>query len=211
MVSQIKGPYREIFPKAINYIKRELESCETVLDLGCGRNSSLQHCSVPYSLGVEIFKHYLEESRRKGIHTEYVKADVRKIEFKPCSFDAILALDVLEHLTKEEGLILIKKMENWARKKIIIFTPNEYLWQNGYDNNPYQEHKSGWGVRDLEKFGFEVFGIIGWKKLRGSQASMKYKPTFLWGIFSDLTQIVTHHHPELAFQLLAIKQVRGDK
>jgi hypothetical protein len=42
-------------------------------------------------------------------------------------------------------------MEKWAIKKIIIKTPNEYLWQDGYDNNPMQEHKSGWSVEELQK------------------------------------------------------------
>ena len=203
-------PYRKLFPGWIEYFKKELSNCNTVLDLGCGCNSPIQYCGIFFSVGVELFGPYLQESKKKRIHNQYIKADIKKIEFKPKSFDAILYSEVLEHLTKEEGYELIKKMEKWAKKKIIITTPNEYLWQNGYDNNPLQEHKSGWSVEELERLGFNVFGMNGWKKLRGYKGSVKYKPTLLWNIIANLTQKITYRYPRYAFQLFAIKQT-GDK
>ena len=204
--------YKKFFKSSswIDYLKKELSDCDTILDLGCGYNSSIQYCNVPFSVGVELFEPYLQESKKKGIHNQYIKADVRKVELKPKSFDAVVLLDVLEHLTKEEGYELIRKMEKYARKKIIIFTPNGLVWQDGCDNNSLQEHKSGWGVEELEKLGFKVFGINGWKKLRGYKASLKYKPTLLWHIISNLTQKITYYFPKFAFQLFVVKET-GDK
>jgi len=207
----IKTLYQKIFPHLKNYIRKELNDCNTVLDIGCGRNSLIQHCNVPFSVGIELFEPYLQESKYKGIHNQYIKADIRKIEFKSKSFDAILCLEVLEHLTKEEGYELVKKMEEWARKKVIITTPNEYLWQKMYDDNPLQEHKSGWSVEELERLGFNVFGMSGWKKLREYKGSVKYKPTLLWDVISTLTQKITYWHPRYAFQLLAIKRMDGGR
>lgn len=207
-ISDFLSPfYRKIFPSWIEELKRKLSDCNTVLDLGCGYNSPIQHCKVPFSVGVELFEPYLQESKKKGIHNQYVKADIRKVEFEPKSFDAILCSEVFEHLTKEDGHELIKKMEKWTMKKIIITTPNEYLWQNGYDSNPLQEHKSGWSVEELERLGFEVFGMNGWKKLRGYKGSVKYKPTLLWNPIANLTQKITYRHPKFAFQLFAIKKI----
>jgi len=199
--------YNRIFPPWTNELKKELSDSRTVLDLGCGSHSPLQHSPVTYSVGVELFKPYLEESKRKGVHSEYILADIREVEFKPKSFDAAIAIEVLEHLTKQEGYELLKKMERWARKKIIITTPNGYLWQNGYDNNLLQEHKSGWSVEELEKLGFKVFGMNGWKKLRGYKGEMRYKPAFFWARVLYLTQKVTYRYPKLAFQLFAVKQI----
>lgn len=207
-ISNFLNPfYRNIFPSWIEELKRKLSDCNTVLDLGCGCNSPIQHCKVPFSVGVELFEPYFQESKKKNIHNEYINADIRKIGFKTKSFDAVMALDVLEHLTKEEGLSLIRKMEKWSKKKIIISTPNGFIWQDGYDNNSLQEHKSGWSVEELEKLGFKVFGINGWKKLRGYKASIKYKPTRLWSIISDLTQKITYYFPKFAFHLFAVKQI----
>jgi len=196
--------------KVIRYIdclKKELKGCDTVLDLGCGYSSPLQYCDIPFSVGVEFFETYLQTSKKKSIHNQYVRADIRKIEFKPKSFDTVVASDILEHLTKQEGHRLIKKMKKWAIKKIIIFTPNGYLWQDGYDNNPLQEHKSGWSVKELRELGFEVVGINGWKKLRGYRSLIKYRPFRLWSVISDLTQKITYHYPKLAFELFAVKKI----
>lgn len=212
MKNQLMNLYNRIFPSWINYLKKEISDCRTVLDLGCGSNSPIQYCNVPFSVGVELYEPYLEESKKKNIHKQYIKADIRKVEFKPKSFDAVLCLEVLEHLTKKEGYELIKKMEKWAKKKIVITTPNGYIWQNGYDNNPLQEHRSGWCVEELQKLEFKVYGMNGWKKLRGYKAKIKYKPSFFWAIISDITQIIiTHHYPKYAFQLFAVKEIGDEK
>jgi hypothetical protein len=203
----IVGIYRRLFPSWAEYLKRELADCATVLDLGCGNNSPLQDCNVPFSVGVELFDPYLEESKGRAIHNEYIRADIRKIELKPKCFDAIVAIEVLEHLTREEGHTLIKKMETWARKKVIITTPNGYLWQDGYHGNPLQEHRSGWTVAELRRLGFEVSGINGWNRLRGYKGLVKWKPAFLWDKVSDLSQRITYHYPRLAFQLFATKEI----
>lgn len=199
--------YKRLFPSWVDHLRKELASCDTVLDLGCGCSSPIQHCNVPFSVGVELFEPYLEESEKKGMHNQYIKADVRSLELKPKSFDAVIAIEVLEHLTKEEGRALIRKAETWARKKVMITTPNGYIWQNAYDANPLQEHKSGWSIGELRELGFEVYGMNGWKNLRGYKGSIKYKPALLWQIISELTQKLTYFYPKPAFQLFAIKQI----
>ncbi|MBA7656382.1 hypothetical protein ES703_64306 [subsurface metagenome] len=81
-----------------------------MLDLGCGHHTPIQRCNIPFSVGVELFEPYLQDSKRRGIHSQYIKADVRRIEFKLKSFDAVIAVDVLEYLTKQEGAELLSKM-----------------------------------------------------------------------------------------------------
>ena len=157
-----------------------------------------------------MFEPYLQESKNKRIHDQYIKADIREVEFNPKSFDAVIAIEVLEHLTKEEGRALIRKMETWARKKVIITTPNGYLWQDGYHDNPLQEHQSGWSVEELQKSGFKVRGIDGWRRLKGYRGSIRYRPAFLWGKLSDLSQKLTYRYPRLAFKLFATKRIDSE-
>lgn len=202
---KMKGFYKKLFPQFYDYLKKELEGCETVLDLGCGRSSPLRYCPVTYSVGVELFEPYLEESKKMKIHNEYILADIKKVEFKPKSFDCVIALDVLEHLTKKEGAELIKKMENVAKKKIIIFTPNGFSRQDEYDEDKLQIHKSGWTVDEFKKRGYEVKGINGWKPLRKEKAEFRFRPRIVNLLLSDLTQKITYHLPRSAFQLLAVK------
>ncbi len=100
--------YKKFFPTWIEKLKRKLSDCKTVLDLGCGYNSPIQYCKVSFSVGVELFEPYLQESKKRGIHNQYIKADIRKVEFGSKSFDAVLCLEILEHLPND-NFIFIKK------------------------------------------------------------------------------------------------------
>jgi hypothetical protein len=62
-------------------------------------------------------------------------------------------------------------------------------------------------VFNFEKLGFKVYGINGWKALRGEHAYLKFKPTLLWIIISDITQQLVFRKPKQAFHLYAIKEL----
>jgi len=203
--------YIKIFPDRIYYLKKTISDCNSVLDLGCGYTSPIQYCNVPYSVGVDLHKPYIQKSKKKKSHNKYIQGDIRKINFGPNSFDAVIALEVLEHLTKEEGRRLIKKMEKWASKKVIVSTPNGYVWQNDCDKNPLQKHKCGWTVNEFKNLKFKVYGLGGLKYLRGYKSLVKYKPAFLWERITDLTQKITYYYPKMAFQLFAIKKLNINK
>lgn len=207
LVNFLSPFYKRIFPTWIEYLKREIDRDDTVLDLGCGYNSPLQYCDIAFSVGVELFAPYLEESRKKAIHNEYVEADIREVDFKSKSFDVVLAMEVLEHLAKDEGYELIQKMEAWARKKVIVKTPNSYLHQDTYDDNTLQRHLSGWSADELKKMGFKVYGMNGWRRLRGYKEAIKYRPRFLWLRISDVSQWIAYYYPKMAFQLFAVKKI----
>jgi len=202
--NKINNIYNKIFPPWENSLKKELAECESVLDLGCGPNSRIQKSKVQYSVGVELFEPYIQKSKEKNIHDKYINSDIRKINFEPNSFDAVICIDVIEHLTKKEGKDLMENMEIWAKKKIIIFTPNGYISQEEYDNNSLQLHVSGWDSQDLEQLGFKLYGF-GWKILRGSKGEFKYKPRKMWKILSDITKKIPYYYPNLSFEILAVK------
>jgi SAM-dependent methyltransferase len=203
----VRKVYHFFFPPGKKYVKKELADCETALDLGCGPNSPLAGAALNYTVGVDIFEPYLEECRRKKLHSSYIRADIREIEFKDGSFDAVVMLEVLEHFSQEEGRRLLDRCSKWARKKVIITTPNGYIPQDEYDDNPFQEHISGWSVEELRRLGFRVNGLLGWERLRGHGAVLRYKPALLWQVISDLTQKITYYYPTLASRLLAVKIV----
>jgi hypothetical protein len=154
---------------------------------------------------VDIYDECLAESRSKGVHSDYVKADLRHLHFKPKSFDAVLLLDTIEHLEKKEGNTLIRRAESWATKKLIVSTPNGFLWEDAFDGNPYQVHKSGWTVDDFSRFGFKVRGCLGLKLLRGYGATIRFPPIRFWTLISHVTQKLAKFLPRLAFCLFCVK------
>lgn len=127
--------------------------------------------------------------------------------YKKKSFDAVIATDVIEHFTKKETVQLLKKMETIARKKVVILTPNGFLHQGHYDNNPYQDHKSGWYAKDLQKLGYKVYGLRSFKFLRGEFATIRYKPWFFWGVVAFFTEPLLFYFPSISFHLFAIKEM----
>ncbi len=204
----VRYTYKTFFCKSDVLIEKEVKGCRNLLDVGCGSNSPVHTFSNKlYCIGVDAFAPSIEKSQKKGIHREYYQINILDIDkkFQQKSFDCTIALDVIEHLMKEDGYLLLDKMESIALKKVIIFTPNGFIEQGDRFKNPWQVHLSGWTKDDFSKRGYKVIGINGLKSLRGQYAKLKYWPPFLWGFISDITELFVKQNPEKAFQLLAIK------
>jgi len=211
-----------VFHTSVYCLKRELTGCRTVLDLGCGPDSPIRHCAVPYSVGVDAFQPYLDASREKKIHSGYILADITSLEFPLQSFDAVMMVEVLEHMPTEEGRMLLDKVERWASKKVIVSCPNGYLPQHSIDGNPFQEHRSGWTVDEMNRRGYRAWGMAGWKFLRKENetqtvgdtnaiyATVRFRPKLFWLIVSELTQAITYFSPKLAFEVFYVKEIGMD-
>jgi SAM-dependent methyltransferase len=192
-------------------LARELRDCDSVLDLGCGETSPIRFLSFKYKVGVDLHKPYLllnKQRYARAFYDDYVLANLTKLSFAEGCFDVVVALDVIEHLPKLKGFKLIQDMIVWAKKKVVVFTPNGFVVQNEDPRNKLQLHKSGWNTKDFERLGFKVYGINGWRFLRGEGARVRFSPKTFWGDFSALTQVVTYFSPQKAFQLFCIKSVK---
>ncbi|HYG23863.1 MAG TPA: class I SAM-dependent methyltransferase [Verrucomicrobiae bacterium] len=190
-------------------LRDALRSCKDVLDVGCGHSSSLRLFGVPRCVGIDGYLPSVEEARRKGTHDEVFHGSVTELgkAFEPKSFDACIAIDVIEHLTKADGLQLINDMERLARKRVIFFTPNGFLPQRHISNDDLQEHLSGWEPEEMARRGFEVRGLLGPKTLRGEHHSLRKKPAVFWGLVSFAGQPLVWRKPRRAAAILCVKKL----
>ena len=183
----------------------------TVLDVGCGPNSPLRRFSRRYAhtVGVDLFEPALAESAAAGVHDEYRKLDVLRLEdeFEPQSFDAVVAFDLVEHLGEEDGRKLFGSMERVARRRVVVHTPNGFVPQDEYGGNPLQVHRSGWTVGRMRELGYSVRGSNGLRFLRGREGEVRWRPERLWGVLARLSQPLVYRIPALAYQLLCVKEV----
>jgi len=191
-------------------MENAVSGCKTLLDVGCGTDSPLQAFSDKIDCyGVDAHLPSIKESRKKKIHKKYynVKALGLLKHFKPKSFDCVLACEIIEHMSKKDGLKFIKILENLARTKVVIMTPNGFVPQTGYDNNPWQIHKSGWSYYEMKKRGYKVKGLRGLKSLRGEMSELKHRPKIFFSLVSTVTQLFVRNNPRNAFQILCVKEV----
>lgn len=210
--------FGKVFHSVVHCLQQEMRDCATVLDVGCGPSSPIQYCkNVKYSVGVEIFKSYLEESKKKKIHNKYINKKIEDLEFKEGEFDAVMMVEVLEHLDKKTAREVLKKVEKWASKKVIVTTPNGFVEQKTLDENLYQTHLSGWSLAELQELGFECKGLAGLKLLRNSPdkqtlgedltISIRFRPKWFWFGVAAVSQLLTYYFPGLAFELFAVKRI----
>ncbi|MHB1679008.1 MAG: class I SAM-dependent methyltransferase [bacterium] len=203
----------KIFHTTVYNLKRDLKDCKYVLDLGCGKDSPIQYCkSIEYSVGVEAFKPSLETSKSKKIHSKYINENILNVDFEENSFDAVIMIEVIEHLNKNDAINLVEKANKWAKKIVIITTPNGYLPQNEYDVHVLQNHLCGFNVKELKSLGFKVCGSAGLKILYSEQKNKNNdeivrirKPVVFWTIVASVSRLFTYYLPNYAFELYGVR------
>jgi SAM-dependent methyltransferase len=193
-------------------LRETLKGCESVLDVGCGPASPLRLMGFKRLAGIEGYLPGYEAAKATRSHLELVLGDIRKLGnyFKPGEFDACVALDVIEHLTKEDGLKLMAAMENVASKKVVFFTPNGFLPQRHAENDDLQLHLSGWEAGEMRGRAYRVRGSLGPKCLRGEGHCLKYRPRAFWAAVSLVGHgLFTRWSPQHAAAILCVKECRA--
>jgi 2-polyprenyl-3-methyl-5-hydroxy-6-metoxy-1,4-benzoquinol methylase len=69
-------------------------------------------------------------------------------------YNMIVLSDVIEHLTKSEGPILIQKLKDALQTKgsLVISTPAKWIEQGAVYGNELEIHKSQWTIHDFKDF-----------------------------------------------------------
>ena len=145
-------------------IARRVQPADIVLDVGPGIRPQ-KHVFSLIHICVEPFAPYIERLR-EGV------GDDPRFVFLNCtwqeglktlpdkSVDSVFALDVIEHLEKEDGLELLRQARRVARGQVMIFTPLGYMPQAydevekkdrwGMQGGYWQTHRSGWEPEDFD-------------------------------------------------------------
>lgn len=137
------------------------DNFSTILDVGCGTGTQIEIINTDnkYQVtGIDIYEPYIKECKKKGIYKKVIKGDARKMNFPKKSFDVVICFHVIEHMTKNEGFAIIKKLETIARKRVVLALPIGHLHQEAFDENKHQEHKSAWYPNYFKMRGYTVVG-----------------------------------------------------
>jgi SAM-dependent methyltransferase len=178
-----------------------------LIDIGCGSGNSYARNlkeEGTFMVGLDINLPSLKKA--EGNYSDLVLADARHLCFQFGSCDVVLASEVMEHLSKEDGKGFLKSLAEIARKRIVLTVPNGYFAQKGA-LNLFMIHLSAWSREELEAEGFEVIGIRG---LRAFGVLEGRGGPFLRAVLFAASIVllpITSLIPDKSFQLLAYRDL----
>jgi hypothetical protein len=143
-------------------VKEALDKPSIMLDLGAGVRP-FTALSPDVHIIVELFEPYLSILKAKPYQkTLLVQEDVVKFCKSQISnsFDTIIVNDVIEHLSRADGDILIQELKRITSNQILIFTPNGFMEMHEQESthgwqilgNSAQNHISGWEPGDFNSW-----------------------------------------------------------
>ena len=153
---------KESWKKSITELVGFEGEVDTVLDVACGLSLRSKYIDAKVRVGVDIYPEYFKHIE-SDVPYAVVKGDVRKLNelFVSNSFDLVIALDIVEHLFKDEAIKMLEECEKIAKIAVIIETPLGYIPQNmdilGHGGHEYQTHRSGWTEEELQALGYKTF------------------------------------------------------
>lgn len=151
-------------------------SINKILDLGCG--DLWFTCNLPgvtSHIGIDIHQPSIDKAYAKNANGfKAYCMDIREfVRTQPADyFDAVLAIDAVEHFPEDDAMFLISEMLRTCKKLVVVWTTLGYIEQGEYDNNgefnPYQKHLSAPTVEWFPKTeGWKVDTYPDWHGPRG--------------------------------------------
>ena len=138
-----------------------------VLDLGTEYGHSgdniKEHFPKAIIDGVEIhpptYRACLED-RGKVYHRIYLEDCLSFLEKRPTiHWNVILAAEIIEHMTKDDGLALLDLAKERS-DLVIVTSPIGFVEHGALDDNLYQRHISGWEPTEMEDLGYRTFALM---------------------------------------------------
>lgn len=128
----------------------QLPSFNYAVDMGSGRGSLgyILRRHSQYLVGVDKNLEFLKVAETLNVYDELVNIDVRDFQI-PAEADAFFLFEILEHVSKQDGLNLLKRLEG---KFVMVSTPLKFISAHG-------QHVSLWTVNDFASLGFDVWLI----------------------------------------------------
>ena len=94
--------------------------------------------------GIEIWKPYIERFNLEQRYDEIYNIDARKFDWTGKQYDVVFCGDVLEHMSKEDAVELVRNASLHSRH-VLINIPIYHAEQGAEAGNPYETHvKPDW-------------------------------------------------------------------
>ena len=104
--------------------------------------------------GIEAFPTYLTPVHTYA-YNKIIMGDALDLlpDIDDNTYDFVLAVDILEHFTKTDGLKFLDELRRVAKQAVLVSTPKEFHRQE-IEANPYENHRSHWTSEELKYAGY---------------------------------------------------------
>ena len=197
-------------PAYLRWLERDLADCDSILELGCGSDSPLLKIGLGHKThAVDIWEPYVTRHQRLVDYETCTVANILTMNYPEKFVDAVVMCDVLEHLERKDVYYneLFRKMEQCARKKVILFVPNGFMENDEVDGDPYQRHVSAWCPNDYRREGYKIRGTTGFHWLYGKAGIVRWRPRVFMEYLGQLSQLLIYHFPKYAWHSYAVKEL----
>jgi ubiquinone/menaquinone biosynthesis C-methylase UbiE len=177
-------------------------SHKIVLDIGCGKGVigfliKTEQKDLAYLIGIDLNLEYLRQTKLHNVYDDLILASAETLPFKNKSIDVVIAVEVIEHLSKTKGYVFLEEIEKIVLNLALLTTPNGFL-ESKTPSNLFEVHRSGWQTEELRSKSFQIFGM-GLKLYRNHPSTLTY---VLQYILTPFTWIM----PQISAFLLALKK-----
>jgi hypothetical protein len=101
-------------------------------------------------IAIEAWTAYISKFSLEKKYSSVINRDVRTVDFKEIgNIDLTIMGDVLEHMTKDEAIQLVRNVSN-ATRYAIISIPIIHYPQDAHEGNPFEIHvKDDWSHTEV--------------------------------------------------------------
>lgn len=176
----------------------------TIVDLGCGKGvngfliRSSRYLQNAELIGIEANNDYIKFCKKFNLYDQITRHSLPKLPFKNKSVNLVLCTEVIEHLTRKEGLVLLNEIDRICQGRVIITTPNIFF--ETMPGDPKDKHLSIWSIKDFKSRGYKVYGIGLKMPLLWGDKFLKIKQA-LYYFFTPISYLF----PYISGSLIAIK------
>jgi len=152
---------RNLMDREAEYVRKELQSCKRILDVGCGIGSIEQRLTEFNITGIDSSEEMLQEARKRS-DKDFIQGNAEDLPFEEKSFDGTLYLTSLEFLPDfkkalEEASRVLKEK---GRLLIILLNPeSEYFKSHMMKEDSYFNRMKHRNLEDIEGFTSGYFTV----------------------------------------------------
>ncbi len=106
--------------------------------------------------GIEAYPGYITPVHEYAYNNIYFGDALEVMPKMDRQYNLVLAIDILEHFEKRDGLRFIDLLKRSSDGKVLISTPKDFIEQH-VEANPYENHRSHWTKGELEQAGCSNF------------------------------------------------------